>query len=142
MAQDFRAVCLAFGNIADVALYDLDAFAVISIADELNRDFGPGLCLKRKIVVADIALRLQFLEHLFALLNIRERAHFPQFLSQKLGMGVTKHIDQVGIDVFDLCRAGVQQQYAVLRGFKQPAVAAFGYPQRFKRDITRLIDSR
>ena len=45
-------------------------------------------------------------------------------------MRVAQHLDQVGVDVFDLGGVGVEQQNPVSRGFKKSAVAAFGYPKR------------
>ena len=46
-------------------------------------------------------------------------------------MRVAQHMDEVGIDVFDLGRFGVKQQDSVLGSFKYPTVAGFGHPQGF-----------
>ena len=54
-------------------------------------------------------------------------------------MRVAQHLDQVGVDVFDLGSISVEKQNPVSSGFKQSTVAAFGYPQRFARGITKRI---
>ena len=55
-------------------------------------------------------------------------------------MGVSQHVDQERVDVFDLSCVCVKKQNPVLGGFKQSTVATFGYSQRFKRVGTECVD--
>ncbi|MDP1894454.1 MAG: hypothetical protein Q8K87_10015 [Hydrogenophaga sp.] len=51
-------------------------------------------------------------------------------------MRVAQHVDQVGVDIFNLRGVRIQKQDAVLCRFKQTAVAAFGNAQGFLRGIS------
>ena len=57
---------------------------LIDVADELDLDPLAGFGFERQMVVADVAVLLQFLVGGLARLFISEQADLPQFLAQEL----------------------------------------------------------
>jgi hypothetical protein len=81
------------------------------------------------MLVAHVAGGLQPGEHFLALGEVGEGPDLPQLPAQQLRMGVAQHLDQVGVDVLDLRGRAVEEQNAILGGFKQATIAGFRHAQ-------------
>ncbi|HQX58902.1 MAG TPA: hypothetical protein PLJ46_06990 [Burkholderiaceae bacterium] len=83
VSMDLCTVGMTFGDVPNVALYDLCAIAVVTIADKFNRnaDAAPGS--EREIVVPHIPVRLQLREHILALGHVSESGYLPQGFPQE-----------------------------------------------------------
>ena len=80
----------AFGDVPNVALNDASVVHLIDVADELDFDLPPVFGFERQMLVADIALLLQFSESGLTRLDISEQTDLPQFLAQELLLRVAQ----------------------------------------------------
>ena len=119
----------AFGDVTDVALNDLVVVLSIDVADELDFDLVPACAFQRQILVADVALLLQFPVNGAALFDVSEQANLPKFLAQELIVRVAQQVrhERVGVDHFS--GVGVEDQDAVLGHLEQPPIPDFGVLQ-------------
>ena len=121
---------LAVADVTDIALDDLFIADQIHVADEFHLDQTSALCLERQVFVANKLILLQRQEGIPAGLDILERADLPELLFHKFLARVAQHIDQIGVDVADRARFGVQYQNAVLGRFEESAVAKLRLDER------------
>ena len=72
------------------------------VADELDLHLAPVFGLQRQILIAYIALLLQFSKSGFAFLNILEQTELPEFLANELRLRVAQQVrhERVGVDDF------------------------------------------
>ena len=98
---------------------------MINVTDEFNLDQLPTFCPERQVFVADVSMLMQEIKCDLAGIDILECADLPEFLFHELGVRIPQQIDQIGIDVIDGAGPCVQDEYAVLGGREQAAVANF-----------------
>ena len=113
-------------DVTDVALDDVLAVFGIHVADELYGDplAFPGL--QGQVLIADIFLVLQLLKGLLGGRHVLEGTDLPQFIADHLVVGVSQQVLEVGVGLHDLPAVRVQEQNAILRRLKEPAVANLG----------------
>ncbi len=80
----------AFADVPDVALGDVPLVHLIDVADELDFDLLAALGFERQVVVADVALLLQFSVGGFVRRLVSEQADLPEFLAQELVVRVAQ----------------------------------------------------
>ena len=125
------------GDVTDVALDDLEAFAVVGVADKFDVHQDPGLGFERQVVIPHKTCGLQFSEPLFAARDVGKGTDFPELLAEELGVGVAKHGDEIGVDVLNLGAVRIEEQDSILGSFKQAAIAAFADLKRSLREFAR-----
>ena len=74
----------AFGDVTNVALNDLVQVLPVDVADELDFDLLPASAFQGQILVANVALLLQFTVNGAALFDVSEQANLPKFLAHEL----------------------------------------------------------
>ena len=80
---------------------------------------------ERQIFVADFVLPFQLLDHFLARGFIFEQTDLKQLLPDQLIIRVTEQFRHERIGVGDFASRGIEQEDAVMRRFKEPAVADF-----------------
>jgi hypothetical protein len=116
----------AFGNVANVALCDLDASGHVGVADELDVHRAACLVSSGQVFVTDVALLLQRSECGSIGIDVGEHADLPELLAQEIGARATKQLLHEGIDVEDLPGDGVENENSISGGFEEPPIAHLG----------------
>src|ERR1700730_9256406 len=111
------------GNIADVALDHFGGTDKVDITDKLDLDLLAGPRAERQIFVPDVLFCLQFFESGLVRCDVFEQADLPELEADYAFKRIVEQIEQKWIHIDDLAAVGVEDQYAVLRGFEEPAVA-------------------
>ena len=124
MRLPFQAT--AFGNVPNVALYDLALIHLVDVADKFDLDPLSLLGLERQIFVANITLRLQLTESGPALCLISEETDLPEFLADEFFLRITQHLFDERIGIEDFPSDGIEDEDGILGGFEEPAIASLG----------------
>src|ERR1041385_2928238 len=95
------------------------------MADEFYLDAPALASFQRQMVVAHTAFALQFIKGRARGDYVFEEADLPKSSAQEPVARITKQIHEEGIHVKDLSRAGIEDQNAILCGFKEPPVTRF-----------------
>ena len=123
-------------DVANVALRDVLAIHLINAADKLDLGRLALPRLERQVVVADVALRVQFLVRHLARRLVPEEAELPQFLADDLLVRVLEQLGHERVGIYDLLRVDIENEDAVLCGLEQTAIAALG---GLKGDLGTLV---
>jgi hypothetical protein len=113
----------AFGNVPNVALYDLALIHLVDVADKFDIDPLSLLGFERQIFVANIPLRLQRTESGSALCLISEETDLPEFLADEFFLGIAQKLFDERIGIEDFPGVGIEDEDGILGGFEEPAIA-------------------
>ncbi len=114
------------GDVADVALDDFLVAGLVDVADELDGDVASVLGLQGEVLVADVAVLLEALEHGLVGDDVLEGAELADGLADHLVVGEAEELEEEGIDVGDAAGADVEEEDAVSGGLEKAAVAELG----------------
>ena len=120
---------LALRDVPDVALDGLLIAHVVDVADELDLPVYAVLVLQWQILVANVALFLEFTKGGLALCDVCEQTDLPKASSHELLVGIAQQIAHERIGIFDLPGVGVENEDAVVSALEDPAIAKLGQLQ-------------
>ena len=105
------------------------AVFLVNIGDHLPITAQAGLAFQRQVIVADVALGPQFGYHFVTCGGVCKHAVLPNLLAEHFRVRAAEQFQYIGIGIGDLASLPVEDQYAVLGGFKEPAEADLGGAQ-------------
>lgn len=119
------ASLFADSDIANVAMNDGTAVLIVNIGHDLNFLVPTPIPFQGQIFIANLASLLQCAEHVPAGAFILEQTDLKQFLAHKLIARIAQQFRHEWVGVCNLAGHGIDEEHAVLRSFKEPAIADF-----------------
>jgi hypothetical protein len=129
-------------DIADAALHHFVGSDRVNITDKLDFSFFTCFAAERKVVITGVLLSLQSLESGLIGCNGFEVTNLPKSQADHAFEWIVEQIEQKQIYIDDLTRVRIENQNAVLRGFKKAAVVQFRDFQGKPQEIFSPVDGQ
>ncbi len=123
----------ALRDVANIALDHVAVAGLIHVADKLHGDVAAIPRFQRQVFIADIPFLLQSLQHDLVRLDVLERTQFADGFADHFVAGKAQQLEKEGIHIIDAAGRNIQDQDAILRRFKQPAITQFRGAERLLR---------
>ena len=135
LSLPFQATATA--DVPYVALGDLPVIPLIDVADEFNLGWLTAFGFERQVVVADVAVPLQFSKRGFVGGGVAKQANLPQFLADELVCRVTRQLGHERVGFEDSSAVGIKNEHSVFGGLEEPTVQGFRSVQLLLGDDAR-----